>query len=114
MFPDPAGFVTGLTITRESMGGDSFAAKNVTYTLNYIYLHCEVGTVRYMTDAIDTMVDKAVLILNAIANNSAVSGSVDIDPSLPGEFGVLEDPAGNQFFGCRVSVSVTEFYEVSA
>ena len=113
LFPDPAGFVTGITITRESYGLDADAKKDVRYTLNYVYLHCEDGAVRYIADAVDAMVDKVVLILNAIADNSSVSGSVDIVPSMSGEFGQVEDPAGNMFFGCKISVAVQEFYEVS-
>jgi len=113
LFPDPAGFVTGLSISRETLGLDSVAGKNVNYTLNYIYLHCEVGTVRYLTDAIDTMVDKTVLVLNAIADNSTVNGAVDLVPNMAGEFGQIEGPSGNTFFGCRISIAVQEFYEVS-
>ena len=113
LFPDPSGFVTGLTIERQSLAPDASAAKDVKYTLNYVYLHCEVGSVRYITDAIDTMVDKTVLILNAIANNSTVTGAVDIVPSMSGEFGQMEDAAGNLFFGCKITIEVLEFYEVS-
>ena len=113
LFPDPAGFVTGLTVARVTQGLDSTAAKDVNYTLNYIYLHCEVGTVRYLTDAIDTMVDKVVLVLNAITDNSTVNGAVDLVPSMAGEFGQIEGPAGNVFFGCRISIAVLEFYEVA-
>ena len=113
MFPDPAGFVSGLSVSRETFGADSAASKNVEYTLNYIYLHCESGAVRYITEAIDKMVDNAVIILNAIANNSTVDGAVDITPRISGEFGQLTDPAGNSFFGCRITVNVLEYYEVS-
>ena len=113
LFPDPAGFVTGLSISRETLGLDSVAGKNVNYTLNYIYLHCEVGTVRYLTDAIDTMVDKTVLVLNAIADNSTVNGAVDLVPNMAGEFGQIEGPSGNTFFGCKILIAVQEFYEVT-
>ena len=113
LFPDPAGFLTGLTITRQSFGLDASAKKDVKYTLNYVYLHSNAGSGRYITDEINDMVDKAVLILNEIADNSSVSGSVDIVPSLSSEFGQMEDAAGNLFFGCRVAVDVTEFYEVT-
>ena len=112
MFPDPDNFVTGLSISRESMGADTTAKKNVNYTLNYVFLYTPVGTTRKLIKAIDGLVDCAVAILNAFADDSAPSGAIDVTPTL-GAFGALQGPDGSDFFGCKVAINVLTYYEVN-
>jgi len=111
MFPDPDGFVTNLAVTPQSFGAGTAGKNDVRYTLNYLFLFCPVGSGRYLADNAVGLVNKAVLILNALIANDAVTGSIDIEPKL-GDFGVLQDAAGNQFEGVRVLIDVHEFYEV--
>ena len=111
LFPSPDGLVTGLTVTPQSFGAGTSGKNDVNYTLNYVYLHAPIGSGRFIADNVSAMVAKVVLILNALIANDAVTGSVDIEPSI-GEFGVIEDLSGNQFHGVTITIKVLEFYEV--
>jgi len=112
MFPSPEGFVTGLRVEPKSYGAGTSGKNDVKYTLNYVFLYQPVGSDRYVTKNIAKLVDKTVLILNALIANDAVIGSVDIEPRIDGEFGKLADQVGNEFFGALIAIDVCEFYEV--
>ena len=112
MFPDPDNFVTSLTVTPQSFGAGTSGKNDIRYTLNYVFLYAQVGSKRYLSDYIVGLVSMTVLILNSIIANDSVTGSVDIAPRIAGNFGQMQDPAGNMFFGVMISVDVREFYEV--
>ena len=112
LFPDPDTPVSGVRVEPQSTGAGTDGLNDVRYTLNYVYLHADVGSGRYITDNVSGMVAKAVLILNALIANDAVTGSIDIEPRIEGEFGVMVDPSGAQFWGFRLAIDVLEFYEV--
>jgi len=114
MFPSPDGFVTNLRVEPQSFGAGDAGKNDVLYTLNYVFLYAPVGSDRYITKNIAKLVEKVVLILSALVANDAVTGSVDIEPRISGEFGNLSDPVGNEFFGALIAIDVKEFYEVSA
>lgn len=112
MFPDPDNFVTNIRIEPQSYGQGTVGKNDVLYTLNYVFLYTPVGSDRYVTKNIAKLVDKTVLILNAFVANDAVTGSVDIEPRVSGEFGRMADGVGNEFFGVKIAIDVKEFYEV--
>jgi hypothetical protein len=109
LFPEPLGFVTDFTLTRESQGSNTFLAKyTVTYRLHYTFLHSPIGSARIL-DLYDDMVGKAFAILDKIIDNDAITGAVDIQPAEAIEFGPVPDPAGNMYHGCRFVLQVMEF-----
>jgi hypothetical protein len=112
MFPDPDSPVSGLRVDPQTTGAGTNGKNNVLYTLNYVYLHTPVGEGRFIAGNISGMVAKCVLILNALIANDAVTGSIDIEPRIEGEFGVMSDATGAQFWGFRIAIDVLEFYEV--
>ena len=112
LFPDPDTPVSNVRVEPQSTGAGTDGLNDVRYTLNYVYLHAPVGEGRYITKNVSGMVAKAVLILNALIANDAVTGSIDIEPRIEGEFGVMVDPSGAQFWGFRLAIDVLEFYEV--
>lgn len=113
LYPNPDGFITGLSVSRQSLGADNVSKKNVLFSLNYIYAHAPAGSFRFLAQAQAAMVANVETILEAFTDNSSLSGSVDLSPRLEGEMGMIEDPAGNQFVGCMISLDVLDYYEVS-
>jgi len=110
LFPEPLGFVTDFTLTRDSQGSNTFLAKyTVTYNLHYTFLFAPVGSGRTGLDLYDDMVGKAFAILDAIISNDAITGAVDIQPAETLDFGPVPDPAGNMYIGCRFVFQITEF-----
>ena len=109
LFPEPVNFVTDFTVTRDSMGIASQARKTVTYTLNYTFAHSQVGTGRGLADLYGDMVSTAYAIVDAIIALDTVSGAVGIDDPTINQFGVVVDPSGVSYHGCKIAVRVTEF-----
>jgi hypothetical protein len=114
MFPDPSGPISNLVIDPQTFGDDATTAKaNVTYTLNYVYLHSPAGSGRGIYTEVPTLITNMVAIVAAICAKFSIAGyAVDMKPRIPGEIGILEDPVGNQFWGCRLALDILEFYEV--
>jgi len=112
MFPDPSSPVSNVRVEPQSFGAGTAGKNNVLYTLNYVYIHAPVGSDRYITKNVSAMVAKFALVMNALIANDSVTGAVDIEPKLAGEFGVVEDAVGNKFWGFMLAIDVIEFYEV--
>lgn len=107
-FPQPNDFVTGLSFTRQSFGSMGTAKMDCNYTLNYVYLHCEVGEGRSAFAPYAGIITKLELILETILNNDTITGAVDITPATVGNIGVLTSPSGEDYWGLLISLSVTE------
>ncbi len=112
LFPDPDEFVTNFRIEPQSLGAGIIRKIDVLYTLNYVYLHTPIGSDRYIAKHISAMINKYALIMNTIIANDAITGSVDIMPKAPGQFGRQLDASGNLFWGFMLQLDVLEFYEV--
>jgi len=108
LYPEPAGFVTNFTVTRDSFGPPALAKKTATYVLHYTFLFAPVGTMREL-EKYGAMVEMAFAILDAVILNEDLAGSLEFDPQDTLEFGPVPDPAGNVYFGCRFAFLVTEF-----
>jgi hypothetical protein len=108
LFPEPDGFITNFTATRDSFGPNNIALQTVEYDLNYTYCHVPLGAGRTGLDEYDGMVTKVGLIFDAILDNVITT---DVDVYLPSitEFGLVPDPSGNIFLGCRISIHCKEF-----
>lgn len=109
LYPKPNGFVSGLSVVRESFGAAVTAHKTVEYTLTYAFLYRRVEAGRGLFDTFDDMVDKAFEVLDAIIANDVVSGAIDITPIGIVNVGPVADPAGELFHGCELQLRVMEF-----
>jgi len=80
----------------------------ISYTLNYRFLGVQAGDLSIFPVAYSSLVDKLILIVNAIVAMYApysgkvemVIGNIDI--------GARTDPAGNNFFGADFSINISE------
>lgn len=110
LFPSPDNWLGGANL-EPADGPTTFGTASTRYWLinrayRYIYLHEAVGSTRGLKDVIYAMAAKVDLIIEALCELD-VSG-VDVQSVVVGDFGVLEDPAGNGFFGCTVTVTLRE------
>ena len=102
-------YLTNFSMTRQSYGGGSSAEMDVSYTLNYRLLFAPVGAGRGFIGVVDVMVDKLALFLDAVLAIDTIDGCEDITPDGVSNFGVVTDPAGNNYFGCDISLNILEF-----
>lgn len=109
IIPQPANFVTDLSVSFETYGSNGSAKINTNYTLNYMFLFCEVSSGLGAFAAFSGLVAKLSALLVAINSNDAITGAVDIKINSIGNIGVITDPAGNDFWGLEFSLRVLEY-----
>ena len=109
LIPQPDNFVTDLSIEFMTYGSNTGAKINTNYTLNYVFLFCEVGSGLGAFAAFSGLVTKLSALLVAINSNDAISGAVDVKINNIGNIGVIVDPAGVEFWGLQFSLRVLEF-----
>jgi hypothetical protein len=105
--PRPDDFITDLTITRAEVSGQNL---DVAYTLHYVYYHCPIGGA--LIDVYSAMVAKIALIIKAFAQNETLTGAMDNGYPTIEHVGPVQDPAGNVYHGCEITLPVTQFLEV--
>lgn len=109
LIPQPNNFITDLQVSFETFGSNGGAKINTAYTLNYVFLYCEVGSGLGSFAAFSGLVGKLQDILVAINSNDAITGAVDMKIGSIGNIGVITDPAGNEFWGLEFSLRVLEY-----
>ena len=109
MYPEPDGFISGLTYTRDSTGSGSVALATVNYNMTYAFLYTSVGSGRGLFDVYDDMLTKVGLIIDAIIISDGITGVVDLTIGDAIQFGAVPDPAGNMFIGTRLVFQIVEF-----
>jgi hypothetical protein len=109
LIPQPNGFITDVAPSFETFGSNGGAKLNLGYTLNYVFLHSEGGVNTFANYS--DLIAKLVLIMNAIFGNDAISGLVDMKINAIGDIGLIEDPAGNQFWGVLFSLRCLEYVQ---
>ncbi len=109
IIPQPANFVSDLSITFESFGSNGGAKINTNYTLNYVFLLCEVGSGMGAFAAFSGLISKLSALLVEINSNDSITGAVDVKINSISNIGVITDPAGVEFWGLEFSLRVLEF-----
>jgi len=108
LFPNPENWVTGFGMTWDAMLQNASAPMTINYTLNYRFLGVAVGDISAMPVSYSALVDKLILIINAIISTPApYSGRIEMkigDVSI----GPKIDPAGNNFYGADFAVNISE------
>ena len=112
LFPLIDNPVTIAAPKRQSFGIGSVAKKDVNYTLNYRLLYAPVGSERGVKEIYSNMFVMVANLFNAVVNNDALSGTIDIQPRIASTSTTVKDPAGSSFYGLDISLDVLEYYEV--
>ena len=110
-FPQPNGFVSDLSVVRTTFGINGAGRLDVTYALNYVYLHAPVGGSLGTFELYAGMVTNLAAILNAIMSNDTISGAADIKPGGIADMGVVADPAGKEYWGTLLVINVLEYVQ---
>lgn len=111
-YPSPTGFVTDMAFERVSFGADNSAKMNLTYTLNYTYLHAPVGSGGGLLAVYAGMITNIVLILEAIFANSTPNGAINMELAGISDIGVQTDPAGEtNYHGVSIAFRVEEYVQ---
>ncbi len=109
LIPRPDGFVTDISPSFESFGSGGTAKMNLEYTLNYVFLHSQIGSGINTYATFSDLISKLVAIIAKIMANDAITGAVDIQVQSIGEIGVVNDPAENEYWGVPLAFRVKEF-----
>lgn len=108
LIPRPENFITDITFEKVSYGAEDVAKMNMTYTLNYIYLHAPIGAGGGLLAVYGAFMTALAKILKAIFGDSSPSGAVDMALQGISGIGPIEDPAGNQYHGVEIALRVLE------
>lgn len=109
LIPDPNGFITDISTSFETFGSNGSAKINTNYTLNYLFMLCEVGSGLGTYAAYSGLITKLSAILVAIDSNDSITGAVDMKLNGISNIGVVVDPAGNEFWGLSFSLRILEY-----
>ncbi len=107
--PSAPSFVTDFSITHVTYG-QSTAAQDARYTLNYKLLYKPVGEGRGIKDVTPGLMNMAADIVEAIQNKVTVNGAVTWKARL-GEAVLVTDPIGTTWDGWAISVEVLDFIQ---
>ena len=108
LIPNPTRWISDISTTRATTGGAGSALMDMSYTLNYIYLHCEAQSGMSNFSAYAGCINNFVNILEAILANDNISGAVDMVVNGVERVDNITDPAGNEFLGVMFSLRITE------
>ena len=93
----------------DALGSGSGTPRTITYTLGYRMFYQPLGQGRQkMGDIMPGMAQEFVYFMDALLANDNLTGCVDIRLSGAPDFGVVEDPVGNLFWGTDLDLIVTE------
>jgi hypothetical protein len=109
LFPNPNNWIAGgIGSSEESEGPATFGPGMWVFqrAFSYLYLHALVGQGRGLSDHMSAMSTNLDAILTAFTTLD-VSG-VDVMEIDCGEFAVVTDPAGKQFYGFTIAVAMKE------
>lgn len=108
LYPHPDGFMAGGTAQQASVTFGTPTGRFWFFerTLKYVYLHAAVGSGRGIADHYPAMLSNIDALMTALVDLD-VSG-VDVMTVNTGAFGVLTDPAGQQYFGFTLDINVRE------
>ena len=108
LIPQPNDFISDIQVTRMSYGGAGSELLNMTYSLNYVFLQAQAGSGISAFSTYAGLISNLAAIIKAVLQNDNINGAVDMEMKSAPSIGVITDPAGNEYWGCLISFSVTE------
>lgn len=108
LYPNPDGWITGFSIQYDTVMQGATAPATISYNLNYRFLGVAVGDISVMPVSYSVLVEKLMLIINAIiANPTPYSGRVEMKIG-DVNIGSRTDPAGNNYYGADFALQIQE------
>ncbi len=110
LFPDTNGFITGIRVERDEMTGQW---NHLYYTLHYRYIYCSAsGGLGGLFASYSGLITKLAAVLLAFASDATLTGAIDNEAPEVSELGIVEDPAGDRYFGFVISLNIKQLLEV--
>jgi hypothetical protein len=107
LFLNPDDPINTIEPSFQSFGSMGAAKMDLSYTLNYLYLHAKVGSSLSLSSVLPRLISAVALIIETIFSNDVVSGAVDLANSAM-QIGIITGPNGAQFHGATFSFRVLE------
>ena len=112
MFPSPD-FVTGLNPVVDTLGTAGSERITLDYDITYIYAHCTINAgVGGVFAAYAGLVTNIVAIIVTIMTNDNPRDGATLRLKTISKAGAVNDLAGNTYWGCALTLHVTELCEV--
>jgi len=108
LYPEGIDFITNMVTERAAFGTGSTGKWNVEYDLNYTLLYAPAGSGRGM-EQFSGMMAKAFAVVDAILAIATITGAVTLTFNGISVGPIVSDPAGNQFWGARLTFHALEF-----
>ncbi len=108
LMPSPNNFISEIAPTRESFGGGGTALMNFSYVLNYVYLHCEVGSGINAYAPYAGLMTNLKAIIEKIMTSDNITGAVDMELGGISNVGIVTDPTDTLYWGVQFSFRVKE------
>lgn len=102
-------FISDVTFQPQSLGAGLIRKSDFIYAMNWRFFFQPVGQNRKMADVYEGLVDKTTNIVEAIIENDKLATAVNITLERISVFGIVDDPARNQHFGCDIRLDILEF-----
>lgn len=112
MFPQP-NFVTDFQVKIDTLGTAGSEKVTLEYDINYIYTHCTINAgLGGMFSVYAGMITNILAIIVKILLTDNPRDGVTLRLRTIPQAGPVNDPAGNQYWGCLFSLHVLEYCEV--
>ncbi len=108
LIPQPNDYMSNTKVASMSFGSNGSQKINLEYDLQYVYLHCESGSGVNAFAPYGSLIRKIKQILITLISNDSISGLVDLTVNSISNVGIINDPAGNSYWGVLVSLHVLE------
>lgn len=108
MYPEGIDFITNMTTSTAAFGLGAGSRWDIEYDLNYTLLYAPAGSGRGYEQFAPMMV-LAFKVVDAILAIATISGAVTLRFNGMSGSPIVSDPAGNSFWGVRLSFHVLEF-----
>ena len=105
--PFPQAGIELSSLTDASFGSTS-AKKDLTYSITYAFFYGPVGDERGLEQIMPGLWAGLSRVLTVLRDNDTLAGCADIRPAKVSQAGPIADPAGNQFHGALITLTVLE------
>lgn len=110
MYPEGIDFITNMTTELAAFGLGTASKWNVEYDLHYTLLYTPIGSGRGV-EKFAGMMTLAFQVIDAILDIATISGAVRLTFAGISVGPVVSDPAGNQYWGARLTFHALEFVD---
>lgn len=108
--PHPNGFISDVSVAPAELSKQNL---DVRYTLHYDYFECPAGAgLNGLYTGYSGLISSVALILAAFAKHETLGGAIDNGEATVDMIGLMQDNAGNAFFGAEISIHILQFLEV--